>query len=354
MEKRKITEVFNAFILNLSPVKIDKHLDNITSFSRKIYEVNDQTFDDIALELFHIQATENQLYRSFIDHLRIRPREVQRLDQIPFMPVSFFKRHAIATGSWNAETVFTSSSTSGAEPSKHLVADLEFYLQHARRCFEYHFGPLTDYHFLALLPSYLERSGSSLIYMIEDFIRGSGSEHSGFYLRNVDELLRKTSELKAHSGRKVILWGVTFALLDLAENHQVDLSHCYFFETGGMKGRRKEITRKEFYTVLEEQLTASKIFSEYGMTELLSQAYTRGDTRFVNPPWMKVLGRDLSDPLQKGVINETAALNIIDLANYRTMSFIETEDLGKVYQNGTFEVLGRIDNSDIRGCNLMV
>lgn len=328
-------------------------MNNFKSFTGKLYQVNDQSFDDIALQLFRYQAQHNLVYNEFIRNLRVKVDSISRVIDIPFLPVTFFKRHAIQTGSWKPEVIFTSSSTTGSVPSQHLVNDLRFYLQHSKYCFEYHFGPVQNYHFLALLPSYMERQGSSLIEMIRYFIDESQSDSAGFYLRDYDSLLRQAQELQS-TGGKVVIWGVTFALLELAERYQVDLSDCIIFETGGMKGRRKEITRTEFYSYLRERLKVTNIHSEYGMTELMSQAYSITDTRFKNPPSMKVLGRDLSDPMEKGIIGETVGLNVIDLANAHSISFIETEDLGKVYENGTFEVLGRIDNSDIRGCNLMV
>jgi hypothetical protein len=228
-----------------------------------------------------------------------------------------------------------------------------FYLDHAVRCFEEFFGAITEYNFLALLPSYLERKDSSLVAMMDHFIKKSGSTSSGFYLSNISKLLDDLQNLK-EQGRKTILWGVSFALLDLAENKKPDLSHCLVFETGGMKGRRIEITKQELHERLCEGLNVDQIYSEYGMTELLSQAYSKGASTLYCPPWMKVVGRDLSDPFQKGLLGETAGINVIDLANWHSIAFIETEDLGKVYTDGSFEIQGRIDNSDIRGCNLMV
>jgi hypothetical protein len=328
-------------------------LNNFNGFRRKLYEVNDGSFDDIALETFRFQAVHNPVYAEFLSHLRTDPFEISTVGDIPFLPVSFFKRHAIQTESWKPEVIFTSSGTTGTAPSRHRVYDLAFYLDHSRKCFEHHFGPLTDFVFLALLPSYLEREGSSLIYMLDHFIKGSLSDDSGFYLRDLDSLLAKIKKLH-NSARKVVIWGVTFALLDLAEQFSPDLSRCMIVETGGMKGRRKEITREEFHQVMKGQLNASEIYSEYGMTELLSQAYTFDGSRFRNSPYMRVIGRDLSDPMQKGVTGENAGINVIDLANWHSISFIETEDQGRVYPNGTFEILGRIDNSDVRGCNLMI
>lgn len=330
-------------------------MNNFNSFRRKLYEVNDGSFADIALELFRYQARNNAVYSNFLSHLRFQADRVTSLEQIPFLPVSLFKRHAIQTESWNPEVIFTSSGTTGVTPSRHLVHDLGFYHQHAVRCFQEYFGPLTDFHILALLPSYLERQGSSLISMMQHFIAETGSSDSGFFLHDTNRLLATIDHLRSEGlNRKILIWGVTFALLDLAEANPVDLSDCIIMETGGMKGRRREITRQEFYQVLRDRLKVREIFSEYGMTELMSQAYTNGGTGFKTNPFLKVLGRDLSDPMQKGVTGENAGINIVDLANFHSIAFIETEDLGKISSDGTFEILGRIDNADIRGCNLLV
>jgi hypothetical protein len=327
-------------------------LETITGFKTKIYDVNGQSFTDIALSLFRFQAVNNPIYKSFIEYLSVNPVKIDTLEAIPYLPISFFKSHAIKTGTWKEETRFSSSGTTGRSQSIHSLPDLDFYLNHSRYCFEYFFGSLTNFHFLALLPSYLERKGSSLIAMIEFFIRESQSEHSSFYLYNVDRLLDNISKLT--DKRKIILWGVSFAFLDMAERYNVDLSHCLIFETGGMKGRRKEITRQELHDIIRHSFHSENIFSEYGMTELLSQAYTRSGARFHCSPWMKVIGREITDPMKKGLIGDTSALNVIDLANWHSIAFIETEDIGKVYADGSFEVLGRIDNSDVRGCNLLV
>jgi hypothetical protein len=328
-------------------------LDTFESFRRLLYQVNDQSFENIALQLYRFQASENPIYKAYVNHLGFSRRQPISLQEIPFMPISFFKQHTIKTGAWSAATEFTTSGTTGLATGRHQVYDLAFYLQHAERCFNHFFGKLTDYHFLALLPSYLERENSSLVVMIDHFIKQSHSSYSGFYLHNTEQLVHDLNALKNDS-RKCVLWGVTFALLDLAENIRPDLSHCLIFETGGMKGRRKEITRNELHTILNNGLEPLGIYSEYGMTELLSQAYTKGAERFHCPPWMKIIGRDITDPLQKGLLAETSGINVIDLANWHSIAFIETEDLGKVYSDGSFEVMGRIDNSDIRGCNLLV
>jgi hypothetical protein len=328
-------------------------LNTFKSFETQLYTVNEISFENIALDLFRHQVENNPIYGSFVHNLRVETDKIRSLDQIPFLPISFFKNQVVKTGDWPDETVFASSGTTGSVTSVHHVQDVSFYLNHSVHCFEHFFGPITKYHFLALLPSYLERKDSSLVAMLDFFIKKSGSPYSGFYLHNIPELLKDLEKLKK-SGKKPIFWGVSFALLDLAENERPDLSHCLVFETGGMKGRREELTRPELHAILRDGLNIPEVYSEYGMTELLSQSYTRGGDRFFCPPWKKIIGRDISDPLQKGLQNETAGINVIDLANRHSVAFIETEDLGKVHLDGSFEVLGRFDNSDARGCNLLV
>jgi hypothetical protein len=295
----------------------------------------------------------NTVYQSFLRYLRVETDKIHSLAAIPFLPIAFFKSRVVKSGHWNSEAIFSSSATTGTVTSSHHIQNLDFYHRHAVRCFEHFFGKVSNYHFLALLPSYLERKDSSLVAMLDHFIRKSGSPHSGFYLNNISQLLKDLENLK-NSPKKPILWGVTFALADLAEKHQPDLSHCLVFETGGMKGRRKEIIRTELHDTLKRGFNVPAIHSEYGMTELLSQAYSTGSDRFFCPPWQKVMGRDLSDPFLKGLQNETVGINVIDLANWHSIAFIETEDLGKISPDSSFEVLGRMDNSDVRGCNLMV
>ncbi|MEJ1237783.1 acyl transferase [Chryseolinea sp. T2] len=326
-------------------------METFKSFESQIYSVNAHSFTDIALRIFRFQAQNNPVYKSFLGHLRTDISRIGTVEEIPFMPISFFKDYTIKTGDWIPEVVFTSSGTTGNSASRHHVASLGFYLQNARRTFEYFFGPLTNYHFLALLPSYLEREGSSLISMMDYFIRESHSHVSGFYLYDVEKLKRDLSEI--NDGRTIILWGVSFALLDFAEQHPMKLG-AMLFETGGMKGRRKELTREELHQTLTRAFDVEVVHSEYGMTELLSQAYTRGGAKFIPPPWMRIIGRDLTDPLTKGLQNETVGINVVDLANLHSIAFIETQDLGKVFGDGTFEILGRTDNSDVRGCNLLV
>lgn len=328
-------------------------MQSFKSFEQVLYTVNDSTFEDIALQLFYKQAKENKVYRDFIGFLGVEPASVRALENIPFLPITFFKSHLVTTQDFSPEIIFTSSGTTGLITSRHSVPRLSFYLENAKRNFELFFGSLTDYHILALLPSYLEREGSSLISMVDYFIKETKSAYSGFYLTDYEALLKRTNELKKNN-RKVILLGVSFALLELAEKFEVDLSHCLIMETGGMKGRRKEITREELHGFLTEKFKVKSICSEYGMTELMSQAYSTGNGLYRSPPWMRIMVRDINDPFQLQLPGRTGGINVIDLANVHSCAFIETQDLGKVAQNGSFEVLGRFDNSDIRGCNLLV
>jgi phenylacetate-coenzyme A ligase PaaK-like adenylate-forming protein len=328
-------------------------LNTFESFEKQIYTVNEETFDNIALSLFRYQGKNNPVYREFLNNLRISVTDVQSVMEIPFLPISCFKTHTIKTGAWPVEVSFKSSGTTGATTSQHHLRSLDFYLKHSKRCFEHFFGPVKNFHFLALLPSYLERGDSSLVAMIDHFIKESGSDSSGFYLNNLEQLVTDVQALK-NTSKTTIVWGVSFALLDLAEKFRPDLSHCMVFETGGMKGRRKEIIREELHEALRAAFNINLIYSEYGMTELLSQAYMRKKGLFEPSPWMKIIGRDIMDPLQKGLQSETCGINVIDLANWNSLAFVETEDLGKVYADGSFEILGRLDNSDVRGCNLLV
>lgn len=324
------------------------------SFEEVLYTVNDSTFDNIALRIFHRQAAENKVYRDFIGFLGIEPSAIDKVDKIPYLPISFFKSHDVVTGTIeNPDVIFTSSGTSGPSTSRHAVPQLSFYLSHAKKNFEFFFGALTEYNILAVLPSYLEREGSSLISMANYFIKESQSSASGFYLYDYEQLLRQIKELK-YDSRNVLVLGVSFALLELAERFDVDLGNCIIMETGGMKGRRKEIIREELHEFLKAKFHVPAIHSEYGMTEMMSQAYSLGGGLYSSPPWMKTVVRDLNDPFKLEPNGKTGGINVIDLANLYSCAFIETQDLGKVHQNGRFEILGRFDNSDIRGCNLLV
>jgi hypothetical protein len=329
-------------------------LNNNKSFESILYPVNDVSFNDIALRLFHFQAEHNAVYSAYLENLRVDPQRIATVAEIPFLPISFFKSKILQTGDWKPETRFQSSGTTGMTPSIHYVKDVSFYLNHAKLCFEYFFGPLENYHFFALLPSYLERGDSSLVAMINYFIAQSKSDLSGFYLSDMDKLMTDIFEARKNSARKIIVWGVSYALLDLAEKMAPDLHECLVFETGGMKGQRKEITRKELHGILTNAFQVPCVHSEYGMTELFSQAYTRGAPVFYPSPWMKVLIREVGDPFAQVPEGRPGGINIIDLANCNTIAFIETEDAGVLFKDGSFEVQGRLDNSDVRGCNLLV
>ncbi len=311
-----------------------------------------EEFENKALEVFQYQYANTPVYRRFCDLLGTKPPQVQSLEGIPFLPIQFFKEHDIIAKGQSAEITFTSSGTTGSTPSRHQVADPEIYRQSFLQGFRQFYGDPSEYTILALLPSYLERSGSSLIYMVDALIKESSNSQSGFYLYNTDELLEILKLLESRS-KKTLLIGVSFALLDLVEEHSLMLNHTYVMETGGMKGRRKELIREELHSVLMEGFGVEAIHSEYGMTELLSQAYSTGKGMFRSPPWMRVLTRNTENPLE-WVHGTTGGINVIDLANIYSCSFIATQDLGKVHSDGSFEILGRFDTSDIRGCNLMV
>ena len=314
---------------------------------------NQSDFKTCALQVFRHQFKNNAIYRSFCDLLYIHSSDVKEIEEIPFLPIQFFKSHAVLSSTQAVKETFTSSGTTGSSVSKHMVTDLSWYTKSYTKGFEYFYGPIEEYTVLGLLPNYLERDGSSLIYMVDDFIKKPNKPSSGFYLNNLTEL-SKTLIALDKKGEKVLLIGVTFALLDLIERQQFKLQNTIIMETGGMKGRRKEMIREELHEILCAGFGVSKIHSEYGMTELLSQGYSSGDGVFDCPPWMKILARDTEDALTMVGTNKTGGLNVIDLANYNSCSFIATQDLGKVDNNGSFEVLGRFDHSDIRGCNLMV
>lgn len=314
---------------------------------------DDGEFRAKAMETFRYQALANPVYREFIHLLGVDPARIKEVDEIPFLPIGFFKTHRVLSGQVNEEFIFTSSGTTGQTTSRHLVTDLEIYRQSFRKAFDYFYGDSRNYRILALLPGYLERKGSSLIYMVDDLIHMGQHPESGFFLYDHDALYDR---LVALEERKLptILIGVSHALLDFAERYELTLRHTIVMETGGMKGRRKELIRSELHHLLQSRLKVPVIHSEYGMTELLSQAYSRGGGRFYCPPWMQVRIRELYDPFAMVPPGRTGGINIVDLANVNSCSFIATDDLGKMHPDGSFEVLGRFDNSDIRGCNLLV
>lgn len=319
----------------------------------KISQLPTGNFREIALEVFRYQARSNPVYAEYLQYLGVEPKTVRTLPEIPFLPIQLFKTYALQSGQWTASRTFTSSGTTGDQTSSHLLRDEAWYRSNARRGFEHFYGPLENYCILALLPAYLERSGSSLVFMADDFIRQSKYAESGFFLKDYAGLIQKLKNCR-EQGIPVLLIGVSFALWDLAEQHPLDLGNTIIMETGGMKGRRREITREELHDILKTAFRLKAIHSEYGMTELLSQAYSQGAGLFRPAPTMRVLSREITDPLAPQRLGKTGALNIIDLANLDTVSFIATDDLGRVYEDASFEILGRLDASDLRGCNLLL
>ena len=330
-----------------------KTMDYFKSFSARLHNPNGFNFDELALELFHFQARHNAVYRDYLEARGIAADGISQVTAIPFLPIQFFKSHQVVCGDLDAfPAYYASSGTTGIVTSRHYIWSEGFYLDHAQRIFERQFGPLQNYHILALLPAYLERQGSSLVAMAEHFIKQSGSEHSGFYLYNHQELIEKLELLKEDL-KPVLLIGVTFALLDLAERNLPRLSRLIVMETGGMKGKRKEMIREEVHEILCKSFGLDRIHSEYGMTELMSQAYSKGFGKYTLPDTMRIFLRDTHDPLSWS--NRTqGGINIVDLANFHSCAFIETQDLGRYDQEGHLQILGRFDNSEIRGCNLMV
>ena len=314
---------------------------------------SNKQFEKIALKVFRFQYDNNVVYREFCQYLNVEKHEVKSLQQIPFLPIQFFKSHEVLSSEEKIQETFTSSGTTGMTTSRHLVTDITLYEESYRKAFSQFYGNIENYAVLALLPSYLDREGSSLIYMVDDLIKLSNHPESGFYLNNYDELIQKLVELDS-SGENIILIGVTYALLDLIEKQNFQLKNTIIMETGGMKGRRKEMIREELHDLLCKGFGVDAIHSEYGMTELLSQAYSLGHGVFECPNWMQILIRDTEDALSYIENGKTGGINVIDLANINSCSFIATQDLGKKKPNNSFEVLGRFDNSDIRGCNLMV
>ncbi len=323
----------------------------------KVFGVKEDNFEALALEVFRFQAENNPVYRDFLQALKVDPATVTAITQIPFLPVRFFKSHEIktkvpiATGI-EPQAVFESSGTTGSINSRHFVKDLSLYEESFRKGFEKFYGPANKYCIIGLLPSYLEKQNSSLVYMVDKLVELSEHPQSGFYLNEFEQLAVVLQALEKQK-QPALLIGVTFALLDFAEQFSFPLAHISVMETGGMKGRRKEMIRSEVHAILKRSFHLSSVHSEYGMTELLSQAYSKADGIFNCPPWMKILMRDEEDPFAVSRFG-SGTINIIDLANIYSCSFIATDDVGKLYADGSFEVLGRVDGSDLRGCSLMV
>ncbi len=321
---------------------------------KDIFSIQSQEeFLQHSLETFRYQATHTALYKQYIENLGINTDEVIALEDIPFLPIDFFKSHKIITEGRAENIIFSSSGTTGSVTSAHYVSDLSLYAKSFNQAFKLFYGEPEQFAILALLPSYLERSGSSLIYMVDDLIKQSTYPESGYFLYNHDDLFHQLSALKNQS-IPTILFGVTYALLDFIEQHSINFPELIVIETGGMKGKRKEMIREELHEILKQGFGVPTIHSEYGMTELLSQAYSKGNGVFRCPPWMNVLVRELNDPFSYRKPNQTGGINVIDLANINSCSFIATQDLGKKYDDESFEILGRFDQSDIRGCNLLI
>jgi phenylacetate-coenzyme A ligase PaaK-like adenylate-forming protein len=320
----------------------------------KIFEIKTSSqFNKLALEIFNFQYDNNPIYQKYCSYLGKSGSNVNAVEDIPYLPIEFFKSKKVITKNQKPQIVFESSGTTGQLVSKHYVARLAIYVKSYLKTFEHFYGNIEDYCVLALLPSYMEREGSSLIYMVKDLIKKSGNPKSGFYLDNKVDLLKTLESLDQSAGKSILI-GVSYALLDVCEHNSMNLKNTIIMETGGMKGRRTELVRDELHNILKNSFGLDVIHSEYGMTELLSQAYSKANGIFNCPPWMSVSIRETEDPLSTESFGKAGGINIIDLANIDSCSFIATQDLGRVYKDGSFEVLGRFDHSDVRGCNLMV
>ncbi len=324
-----------------------------TNLLKKIFEVNAERFETVAIEIFQYQFNNNLVYGEYCRLLGRNEKQVKKLSDIPFLPISFFKTHEVVTGSFIPEKAFVSSGTTGKQTSNHFISDIALYEKSFTQCFHIFFGDPNQYAILGLLPSYSERPDSSLVYMATELMRLSGHSANSFFLDNHAELNQTLTELEI-VGQKTILIGVTFALLEYINKYPGPIPHVTVIETGGMKGRKPELTREEVHSLIKDALLPRKICSEYGMTELMSQAYSLSDGIFFSPPWLKIMTRDVNDPLSFLYDNSTGAINIIDLANLDSCCFIATDDLGTTHENDSFEIKGRLDYSDIRGCNLMV
>jgi phenylacetate-coenzyme A ligase PaaK-like adenylate-forming protein len=327
----------------------------VTKSAERIFNINsEKEFIENALSVFQFQYSRNHVYKSWVDLLKIKPEGVCSLEEIPFLPIGFFKENKVISGPESVNTVvFTSSSTTSQIPSRHFVTDISIYETSFTKGFNRFYGNVKDYCILALLPGYLERTGSSLVYMCNRLIKDSQHPLSGFFLNDLDSLLRNIEYLKKEK-QKTLLIGVSYALMDLADKNVRLDENFVVLETGGMKGTRKEMLKEELHAYLKKGFDLPLIHSEYGMTELLSQAYSKGDAKFDAPPWMKFLIREVTDPLAIRKDGKTGGIHVIDLANINSCSFIATQDLGRLHENGKLELMGRYDNSDIRGCNLML
>lgn len=317
------------------------------------HSYSEKEFEQIALDIFHFQYFNNEVYQKYCRYIHVKESKINKISQIPFLPISFFKTHRIQTTAFVPELTFQSSGTTGMSCSYHYVKSQKLYRESLYQGFSCFYQQPEQYVFLALLPSYIEQQNSSLIFMMDTLMKMSGAAENGYYLHNYRDLYDNLLDLQKR-GRKTILWGVTFALLDFIEHYQLDFPELIVFETGGMKGRRKEMIKEELYEKLKKAFGVPQIHSEYGMCELLSQAYSQGENQFFTPPWMRLYLRDEKDPLASMSPVSTGVVNVIDFANLYSCSFVATEDLGRKHKNGGIEILGRVDNSQLRGCNLLV
>lgn len=328
----------------------------LDQWNHKMFKQSEGNFDDLAIEAFHYQYTGNPVYRRYVDALGTDITQVKTPEQVPFLPISFFKTQQVKTGIYNTDTIFESSGTTGNSTSRHWVRDTALYRESFIKGFTRFYGPPGGWCILGLLPSYLERKNSSLVFMVHELIKHGGHPMSGFYLDEYEKLNATLLDLESN-GQKTLLIGVTFALLDFAAQFPQPLKNTVVMETGGMKGRRKEMIREEVHDLLKKAFSLPAIHSEYGMTELLSQAYSSGNGIFHSPPWLKIMIRDEEDPLtiknQAVQATVSGAINVIDLANIHSSCFIATDDAGRLHPDGSFEVIGRLDNSDLRGCSLL-
>ena len=335
------------------------HQQTETELKNRIFNITADDFESLAIAIFNFQHHNNDNYRAYCNALKINPDLIKTLTNIPFLPIQFFKSRTITTSTFTPQIIFESSGTTGAITSKHYIKDLSVYENSFFKAFEIFYGNINEYCILGLLPSYLERNNASLVYMVDKLIQKSNNKKSGFFLAEFDKLhdTIKSNELQ---NQKTLLIGVSYALVDFTEQFPMQLKHTIVMETGGMKGRREEMTKESLHQLLKEQLGVAGIHSEYGMTELLSQAYSYGNGIFNCPPWMKIMLRAEDNPLEtldnrnNNIANNTGAVNIIDLANINSCSFIATDDLGRCYKDGSFEIIGRLEDSDIRGCGLMI
>jgi hypothetical protein len=332
---------------------------DLSKYSHKIFALHPSDFEPLALDIFRFQYGNNPVYHDYIDALHINVASVQSISSIPFLPIRFFKSHEVYIPGNDPQAIFESSGTTSTVNSRHYVKDTQLYTDSFSKGFELFYGPVNDWCIIGLLPSYLERGNSSLVYMVNELIKNSGHPDSGFYLHEHEALFSLLTSLEK-AGQKTMLIGVTFALLDFAESYRLPLKHTIILETGGMKGRREEMVRPQVHDILQKAFGIGSVHSEYGMTELLSQAWSKGNGIFHCPPWMKIVVRDEEDPLEIRALSDrqkrnyvTGAINIVDMANIWSCSFIATDDAGKLYADESFEVLGRMDNSDLRGCSLL-